>query len=255
MSGGRYPATPLRTPPAIERPPPPGRHASSPPGWYTFRPAKLVHFSPFKLVQFWTVDDRGGIGEILGAAVGQLAPLDVPPQRLGGIQLRGVPRQPLDPQPVSLRVQGVANQGTFVRRQLVPDQDDAPAADVAGQGRQIGHHAMPVAASRKRPKPHLRASTIPAKPERQADQQFLPVEPVDQDRGLAPRRPGPADRWPLGDAALVVEENPGLPASGVFFTAGQRWDTQCRIAAAFRSRACVAGRCSVQSSARRTRHT
>src|SRR5712692_6874274 len=59
LSGGRYPATPLRTPPAIERPPPPGRHASSPPGWYTFRPAKLVHFSPFKLVQFWTVDDRG----------------------------------------------------------------------------------------------------------------------------------------------------------------------------------------------------
>src|SRR5712691_4606809 len=58
LSGGRYPATPLRTPPAIERPPPPGRHATSPPGWYTFRPAQLVHFSPFKLVQFWTVDDQ-----------------------------------------------------------------------------------------------------------------------------------------------------------------------------------------------------
>lgn len=198
---------------------------------------------------------RGGIGEIFGAAVRQLAALDVPPQRFGGIQLRGIPGQPLDPQPVSLRVQVVANQGTFVRGQLVPDQDDAPAADVAGQSLQVCQHAMPVAASRKRPKPHLIASTIPAKPERQADQQFLPIETVDQDRSLAPRRPGPANRWSLRDAALVVEENPGLPASGVFFTAGQRWDTQCRTAAAFRSRACVAGRCSVQSSARRTRHT
>src|SRR6516162_3303405 len=79
---------------------------------------------------------------------------------------------------------------------------------------------MPVAASRKRPKPHLIASTIPAKPDRQADQQFLPIETVDQDRSLAPRRPGPANRWSLRDAALVVEENPGLPASGVFFYRG-----------------------------------
>jgi hypothetical protein len=64
LSGGRYPATPLRTPPAIERPPPPGRHATLPPGWYTFRPARLVHFSPVKLVQFSTVDDKSVRGSI-----------------------------------------------------------------------------------------------------------------------------------------------------------------------------------------------
>ncbi len=198
---------------------------------------------------------RGGVGEVLGATVGQLAALDVPPQRFGGIQLRGVSGQPFDAQPVALRVQVAADEGTFVRGQLVPNQDGASATDVAGQGLQELQHAVPVAAPGCGPKPQLMASAVPAKPERQANQQFLPVEAVDQDGGLAPRRPGSANRRPLRDAALVVKENPGLPASGVFFTTGQRWDTQRRIAASFRSRACVAGRWSDQFSARRIRQT
>ncbi len=202
-----------------------------------------------------TAQGRRGVGEILGAAVGQLAALDVSPQRLGGVQLRGVPRQPFDSQPASLRPQVVADQDTFVRRQLVPDQNGAPAADVTGQGLHEREHAVAIAVAGRGAEPQLVASAIPAKPERGAHQQFLPIEVVAQDRGLAPRGPGPADRRPLRDPTLVVEENPGLPASGVFFTPGQRWDTQCRIAAAFRSRACVAGRWRLQPKARRTRQT
>lgn len=198
---------------------------------------------------------RSGIGEILGAAVGQLAPFDVPPQQFGGIQFRGVPWQPFDVQPVSLRVQVVADQGTFVGGQLIPDQEDTAPADVASQGLQERQHAMPVAAPGRGPEPQLMTSAVPAKPEGQADQQLLPVEAVDQDRGLSPRRPRPADRRPLRDATLVVEENPGLPASSVFFTAGHRWVTQRRTATSLRSRACVAGRWSVQSNARRSRQT
>ncbi len=198
---------------------------------------------------------RRGVGEIVGAAVGQLAALDIPPQRFGGIQLGGVSQQPFDPQPASLRVEPVADQDALVRRQLVPDQDNVSTVDVAGQRRQDCEHAVAVAVPGRGAEPQLMASTIPAKPERGADQQLFPVEMVDQDWRLAPRGPGPADRRPLRDATLVIEENPGLPASGVFFTAGQRWVTQSRIAVAFRSRACVAGRWSVQPSARRTRQT
>ncbi len=79
-------------------------------------------------------EGRGGVGEVLGAAVGQLAALDVSPQWFGRIQLGGVPRQPGDPQPVSLCVQVFTDQTPLVRRQLIPDQNDAPAADMAGQG-------------------------------------------------------------------------------------------------------------------------
>jgi hypothetical protein len=119
------------------------------------------------------------------------SPLDVPPQRFGGIQLRSVPRQPFDPQPMTLRVQVIADQGTLVRWQLVPDQDDAPPAQVAGQGLEKLQHPVPGAAAGRGAEPHLMTSAIPAKAERQADQQLLPVEAVDQDGGLAPRRPGP----------------------------------------------------------------
>jgi len=198
---------------------------------------------------------RGGVGEVLGAAVGELTALDVPPQQFCGIQVRGVPGQPFDAQPVPLRAQIVPHQGTLVCGQLVPDHDDAASVDVAGQDLQERQHAVPVAAPRRGPEPYLMTPAIPAKAKRQTDQQFLPVEVVDQDRGLAPRRPGPADRRPLRDATLVVEEYPGLPASGVFFTAGQRCDTQWWTNSSFRSRACVAGRWSVQPRARRTRQT
>ena len=200
-------------------------------------------------------EGRGGVGEVVGAAIRQLGALDVAPQGLGGIQLRGVPGQPFDAQPPPLRVEPVADQDTFVRRQLVPDQNHAPAADVAAQRLEHGEHAVSVAVSRRGAEPQLMASPIPAEPEGAAHQQLFPIEVMNQDRGLAPRGPGPADRRPLRDPALVVEENPGLPASGVFFTAGQRWVTQSRIAAAFRSRACVAGRWRDQPSARRTRQT
>src|SRR5712691_7601313 len=78
---------------------------------------------------------------------------------------------------------------------------------------------------------------------------------MDQDGGLPARGPGAADGRPLRDAALVLEDDPGPATPSVFFTAGQRIVIQCRIAGSFRSLARLAGRCNVQSSAPRTRHT
>src|SRR5437879_11375489 len=72
---------------------------------------------------------------------------------------------------------------------------------------------------------------------------------MDEDGGLPARGPCAADGRPLRDAALVLEDDPGPATPSVFFTAGQRVVTQCRIAVSFRSFARLAGRCSVQSSA------
>ncbi|HET9492333.1 MAG TPA: hypothetical protein VFR64_21625, partial [Methylomirabilota bacterium] len=47
--------------------------------------------------------------------------------------------------------------------------------------------------------------------------------------------------------AFVLEDEPGVPAASVFFTAGQRTSTQCWMAVSFRSFARLAGRWSVQS--------
>lgn len=122
-----------------------------------------------------TSKSRRSVDEILGAAVGQLAPLDVAPQGLGGIQVGGVARQPFDPQPVALSAEPVADQDTLMRRQLVPDEDDAPFPDIAGERFEDGEHAVPVAVARHGAEPQLMATAVPAKAQRGAHHELLPV--------------------------------------------------------------------------------
>ena len=57
------------------------------------------------------------------------------------------------------------------------------------------------------------------------------------------------------DAAFILEEDPSLVASSVFFTAGHRSFIQSFTFSGSRSRACLAGRCRVQSIAPRIFHT
>jgi len=99
------------------------------------------------------------------------------------------------------------------------------------------------------------AAAVPTVADRRADGHLLPVESMDQDRRFTFRGPGSADRGTLGNAAFVLEEDPGFPAASVFFTAGQRSFSQSSTFFPFRSRACLAGRCRVQSIAPRIFHT
>jgi len=197
----------------------------------------------------------GSLREIVGTEVRQFAALDVAPQQLGGIQLRRIAGQPLHAKPRALAVQVLPDAGALVRGQLVLDQDDPFPPTLPRQRGQERQHAVGIAGPGVGPEPQLPAALIPAKPQGHTDQYLLPIEVVNQDGCLSPRGPRPTDRRPLGDAAFVVEENPGLPAPGVFFTAGQRLAIQCWIATSLRSRARVAGRCSVHSRPRRMRQT
>ena len=193
--------------------------------------------------------------EMVSAEIREFAALDVAPYELDGIEVGRVAGQALDREPRTLHAQEGLHGSTLVRREAIPDQDDAPTAKLPLEVGQEVHEGYVVVAARARLEEETTALEVPAEAEGEGDGQLLPVERVDQDRGLAAGRPRAADRGPLGDATLVLEDNPGAAPSSVFFTAGQRVVIQCWMAASFRSLACLAGRCNVQSSAPRRRQT
>src|SRR4030095_8134927 len=112
-----------------------------------------------------------------------------------------------------------------------------------------------VVTARPRLEEEAAAAEVPSERQAHGEGEIRPVEGMDQDGGLPPRGPRAADGRPLRDAALVLEDDPGPAPPSVFFTAGQRVVTQCRMAGSFRSFARLAGRCSVQSRAPKRRHT
>lgn len=140
---------------------------------------------------------------------------------------------------------------TLVGRETIPNQDGAVTEKVAVEILQETDEVGAVVTPRPRLEEQPAAPAIPPEGQGQGDGQLRPAEGMDQDRRFAPRGPRAADRWALRDPALVLEDEPGPLAPSVFFTAGQRGVTQCRIAGSFRSVARFAGRWSVQSSAPR----
>ena len=134
----------------------------------------------------------------------------------------------------------------LVGRQAVPHRDHFFASEAPFEILQERDEGLRVVVSGQRSEEQARSRAVPAIREGRRHRHLGPVEGVDQDRRLAFGCPGAPDRRPLGDAALVLEDEPGLAAPGVFFSAGQVWATHCRTASSFRSRARLAGRWSVQ---------
>ncbi len=195
------------------------------------------------------------LGEIIRAEVGEFAALDVAPHELGRVEVRRVARQALDREPGALTAQVRLHRGALMRWQAIPDQDDSAMAKLPLQVVEELDEGHVVVTARSRLETQTAALEVPPERHGDGDGELLPIEGVDQDGRLAAGRPGAADRRPLGDAALVLEDDPGAAAASVFLTAGQRVVVQCWIAASFRSLARLAGRCSVQSSAPKRRQT
>src|SRR5436190_14287290 len=158
------------------------------------------------------------LAEVVRAEVGKFAALDVAPHEFGGIELRRVARQALNGKPRALSRQVRGHVAAFMRRQAIPDQEETPTAKMILELVQEADERDVVVTARPRLEEEATAPEVP--PERQAP-----------------------------------EDDPGLATPSVFFTAGQRVVTQCRIAVSFRSFARLAGRCSVQSSAPKRRQT
>lgn len=174
-----------------------------------------------------TAQGDRGIVQIVGTGIREFAALDVAPELFRWVQLGGVAREPLDAQPVAVPVEVRAHAPTLVGRQLVPDENGWTTSEMAREDAEEGEHALRVTTPWGGAEPELSPPAVPPKAQGHTHQQLLPIERVDQDGRLAARGPRPADRRALREAALVVEENPGAPASGVFFTAGHRVVTQC----------------------------
>jgi len=208
--------------------------------------------SPRASDSFQTLSD-GAIddGEIFGATIGHLLPFDISPNGLQGIQFRRVSGQSFHAEPLSLPAQVFRHDTALVRRQAIPNQNGFPAAQVAFEIPEERDQAFRVVAAGASLKVQPATPSVPAEAQRGTDRKRFPIEGMDQDRSLSSGRPGPPYRRPLGDAAFVLEENPGFSAPSVFFTAGHFSETQYRIASGLRSRACRAGRWRVQSIAPR----
>jgi hypothetical protein len=144
---------------------------------------------------------------------------------------------------------------TLVGRQPVPHENGLLAAEVSLEVSEKPDEALGVVAARTGLKEQPRAAAVVAVGDGRGDRQLRPIERVNQDGRFPSGCPGPADRRALRDSAFVLKADPRLPAASVFFTSGQRCSTQCWTASGFRSRACRAGRWSVQSIAPRIRHT
>lgn len=189
--------------------------------------------------------------KILRAAIGEFLSFDIAPESFHWIQIGSVTGQPLHVEPVALAIQEVRHHTAFVRGKAVPNQDRLGSMEVLFEILQKANQTLRVVDTGARLEKEPATSAVPAVAERRADRETGPVESVDQDRGLAFRCPGSPDGWALRYSAFVLEEDPRSPATSVFFTAGHLSDFQSLTASGFRSLACFAGRCKVQSIAPR----
>ena len=194
--------------------------------------------------------------QAVGAEVGRGGPLTPCPQAFNWIQLWGISRQAMHRKPRALGLDVGAGLEAAVRVEPVPEQDHA-SADMTTQVPEEAHHLGGADRTRMR---HQEDAGRPGRSRavgQGADyREVVPAaEPVGQDRRLPARRPGSADRRPLGEAALVDEDDRGRATRGVFFSAGHVVFTQRWMASSLRSRARVVGFCSDQPSWRISRHT
>jgi len=195
-------------------------------------------------------------GQVGRAHVGQFAPLHVAPDLFDGIQVRGIARQAFDLQPAPLLRQVRAHRPAPMRAQAIPDQDHATAPEVAFEMAQKSDERPRRVGARARLEIETAPTAIPAERQRPRHRESLPgAAGVGQDGRLTARGPRAPDDRQLGDAAFVLEDQPGALAPGVFFTAGHRVALHCRMARSSRSRAWRAGRCSDQCNPRRMYQT
>ena len=175
------------------------------------------------------------LAEGFRAQVRKFTVLPVAPHILHRIELGRVPGEGLQRDPAPLGADVLLDDVAAMSGETVPD-DEQLAAQMALKVTEELDDLWPFNRTGEEPE----VETPPGDPRDRREQ--VPVEVVLQDGRLPPGRPRPAAVGPLGQSALVDEDD-RLPLGGsVFFSAGHRTRFQWRIAASSRSSARPVGR-------------
>jgi hypothetical protein len=123
--------------------------------------------------------------DVVGGVGGELANAEVGPHLLHGVEFGRVGRQELDPQPVLLCGNVVANELAAVRRESVPDHRDRPA-DVPAERTEEVDDVLRLHGAVAQGSEEWRPGLVRAPSDRADHRHTLPVHVVG-DHGLAPR--------------------------------------------------------------------
>src|SRR5206468_3799317 len=146
-----------------------------------------------------------------------------------------------------LAAQIIRHDPALVSRQAIPDQDHFLTPHFPAEIFEKSNEAVGVVTAWPSLKEHSAAASIPAISDRRTNRELLPIKGMNQDGRFPFWRPGTADGGTFRDPALVLEEDPCFPAASVFFTAGHLSFSHSRTFSSSRCRACLAGRCRLQS--------
>jgi hypothetical protein len=186
------------------------------------------------------------LGHVLDGPIGEFLTLDVAPKGLDWVEIRGVSRQVLGGEPGALRPEVRVHGRTPVGLKAIPKQDAPVTRKVPAQMAKERNKGLGVVAILLGLEEELAAPAIPAIGKNGGNGNLGPIEGVDHDGRASLGRPRAAERRLFREAALVLEEEPGAAAPGVFFTRGHSSATQRLISFSLRSFALWAGRWRLQ---------
>lgn len=165
----------------------------------------------------------GGGRQQVRTIIGHFSALDVVPHAFDWIQVRRVGWEPLDLQPVTLACDEIRHDTATMCGESVPDQDHTLLVDKAAKLSEEGDQAFGIEAASSGAREQTSLLAVPAETESPRHGGFVPVIAAFlQDRRLSARCPRCADRRLLAEPRFVLEEDPGVLATSVFFSSGQR---------------------------------
>ena len=172
--------------------------------------------------------------DVVGTTVGE-PPFGVGPDRLVGVELRGIGRQVFEMQPGE-PMADFSNPFSFVNARVVPDEEDVTAK----MAQQVPEKLTDfVVSDVLRVAPEVQADALPPRSDGDARNHGDAIMPVAMmnDGGLAARSPGLSHRGNQEEARLVDEDDVGTQPRSVFFTRGQFVRFQRSMTSSFRSSA------------------
>ncbi len=186
------------------------------------------------------------VGQSFGVGrceVGQRVALEMPPEHLNRIEIRGVRREEVTVQ-LAVALEEPGDDLRSVGLRAIP-HDEQRLLELSSQVPQEPHHPLGREV-RVREQGKVKSYPFPTSRDRECrdcGNLLVPSATVQKDRRPAARSPRPADQWSHQKSALVDEDNIGVQAAGFFLMRGQ----SCRIhfwtAFSSRSRARFSGFC------------